>query len=102
MKSVERKLNLLEQTISETAARVGELREQNKLLKQQLEQLEHQVADKSRRLAMLEQAEEKFVSVQREVALLRDERHTLKRRSNDFSAKSLLSGRRFSSGSRTL
>ena len=58
MKSVERKLNLLEQTISETAARVGELREQNKLLKQQLEQLEHQVADKSRRLAMLEQAEE--------------------------------------------
>ena len=79
MKSVERKLNLLEQTISETAARVGELREQNKLLKQQLEQLEHQVADKSRRLAMLEQAEEKFVSVQREVALLRDERHTLKK-----------------------
>jgi uncharacterized protein YhaN len=79
MKSVERKLNLLEQAISETGARVGELREQNKLLKQQVEQLEHQVADKSRRLAMLEQAEEKFISVQREAALLRDERHTLKK-----------------------
>lgn len=78
MEPVERKLDLLEQAISEAGARVGELREENRLLKEQVEQLAHQVADKSRRLAMLEQAEEKFLNVQRQAALLRDERQTLK------------------------
>jgi chromosome segregation ATPase len=79
MESVERKLDLLEQAISEAGARVGELREENRLLKEQVDLLEHQVAEKSRRLAMLEQAEEKFISVQRQAALLRDERQTLKK-----------------------
>lgn len=78
MEPVGRKLDLLEQAISEAGARVGELRQENQLLKEQIEQLEHQVADKSRRLAMLEQAEEKFLSVQRQTARLREERQTLK------------------------
>ena len=78
MKSVERKIDLLEQAISEAGVRVEELSEENNLLRLQIERLEHQVADKSRRLAMLEQAEDKFLDVKTRTDRLTDERQRLK------------------------
>ena len=78
MDSMQRQIRLLEQAMSKASARVGEVREENKRLKQQVEQLQHELADRSRRLAVLEQAEEKFLGVQSQTAFLKDERQRLK------------------------
>ena len=78
MESLERQIDLLEEAMAKAGARVGELRDENDELKRQIEQLKHQLADRSRRLAVLEQAEEKFLGVQRQTALLKDERQRLK------------------------
>jgi chromosome segregation ATPase len=75
---IEKKIQLLENAISEADERVGNLCTENRLLKQQMEQLKHQLTDTSRQLAVLEQAEEKFVDIQTETALLREQRKQLK------------------------
>jgi chromosome segregation ATPase len=78
MDSLERHIDLLEQAIRQAGVRVGEAHAENLQLKRQVEQLKHQLDERSRRLAMLEQAEEKFLGVQRETALLKDERQKLR------------------------
>jgi len=61
---VEKRIELLEDVISEAHGRVGKLCTEKRLLKQELAQLKHQLADTSRQLAVLEQAEEHFVDLQ--------------------------------------
>ena len=78
MERLESRIDLLEQAITEATERVGELCTRNRLLKQQIARLQHQLADKSRQLAVLEQAEEKFVELQRQTARIKDERQKLK------------------------
>lgn len=75
---IEKRIDLLEKLISEAHERVGTLCSDNRLLKQQVAQLKHQLADKSRELAVLEQAEEKFVELQRDTTLFREQRDNLK------------------------
>jgi len=75
---IEKRIDLLEKLISEAHERVGKLSSDNRLLKQQVAHLKHQFADKSRQLAVLEQAEEKFVDLQRETTLFRQQRDNLK------------------------
>ena len=76
--SIEQRIDLLEKVISEASQRVGELCTENRLLKEQVEQLKHRLADKSRRLAVLAQAEEKFTDLQRQTGLLTGQRDELK------------------------
>jgi predicted RNase H-like nuclease (RuvC/YqgF family) len=78
MDSLERQIDLLEQVIRQGVNRVGEVHAENAQLKRQVEEFRDELADRSRRLAMLEQAEEKFLGVQRETALLKDERQKLR------------------------
>jgi chromosome segregation ATPase len=78
MDSLERHIDLLEQAIRQASVRVGDAHAENLQLKRQVEQFKHQLDERSRRLAMLEQAEEKFLGVQRETALLKDERQKLR------------------------
>lgn len=75
---LEKRIDLLEKVISEAHERVGNLCGDNRVLKQQVQQLKHQLADKSRELAVLEQAEEKFVELQRDTTLFRQQRDNLK------------------------